>query len=191
MSRNRKSTVAPKEGSIASCLVTVLFTFFLLITALILSGALVDSHGAYANGECQVSRSYPPEVLQWCSLISGYAQEHDLDPDLVAALIWHESGGRAHILSRSGAVGLMQVMPRDGKAASFLCADVPCFADRPSMHELQKPDFNIHYGTQLLQNLLVQFHGDTREALKAYGPFDAGYAYADTILNLYYQHRGN
>jgi len=118
-----------------------------------------------------------------------HAQENHLDPDLVAALIWHESGGNAKAYSKSGAVGLMQVMPRDGLAAGFMCKDKPCFEDRPSIRELEDPDFNIQYGTRLLARLARHNRGNLRDALKDYGPMDVNYRYADTILGLFHSYR--
>jgi len=44
---------------------------------------------------------------------------------LIAAVILQESGGDPSAYSSSGAVGLMQVMPRDGIAAEFMCVNGP------------------------------------------------------------------
>jgi hypothetical protein len=143
------------------------------------------------DGPCQVSSKFPEKVSRWCPLIHRYAGQHHLDPDLIAALIWQESGGDPLAYSRSGAVGLMQVMPRDGIAASFQCKNGPCFTNRPSLAELEDPEFNIRYGTRMLANLLAH-HGNMREALKHYGPMDVGYYYADIVLNIYRNYgRGN
>ena len=133
---------------------------------------------------CELGAGFPQTVRQWCAPIQQYARQHQLAPDLVAALIWLESGGDPQAYSASGAVGLMQVMPRDGKAAAFRCANGPCFHDRPSIAELNDPEFNIAYGTRMLAGLLSR-SGDLREALKAYGPMDAGYTYADRVLGIY------
>jgi hypothetical protein len=132
---------------------------------------------------CAVDDRFPESVRQWCDLITGYAVKNNLDPDLIAAVIWQESGGNPTAYSKSGAVGLMQVMPRNGISASFQCPNGPCFKNRPTIEELRDPEFNISYGTGMLSEL-QQHHGDTREALKAYGPMDVGYYYADIILNL-------
>lgn len=133
--------------------------------------------------QCPVSESFPQDVRRWCELINEYAGRHGLEPDLVAALIWQESGGNPQAYSRSGAVGLMQVMPRDGLAASFVCANGPCFENRPTIAKLEDPEFNISYGARMLANL-VKRYGNLRDALKAYGPMDVGYSYADTVLRL-------
>lgn len=136
---------------------------------------------------CIISDSYPAEILQWCNLIMTSAETYALDPNLIAALILQESGGQADAYSSSGAVGLMQVMPRDGIAESFICINGPCFASRPLSSELYNPQFNIEYGTRMLKNLYDK-HGDLREALYAYGPMDIGYRYADIVLNIYKNH---
>jgi soluble lytic murein transglycosylase-like protein len=95
-----------------------------------------------------------------------------------------ESGGNHLAYSHSGAVGLLQVMPRDGIAAGFMCKNGPCFAKRPTISELQDPEFNINYGAGMLSGLNNKYL-DIREALKSYGPMDVGYAYADKVLAIY------
>lgn len=141
-----------------------------------------------ADTTCAVSASYPESVLQWCALISEYSVRQGLDPNLVAAVIQQESAGNPDAYSKSGAVGLMQVMPRDGLASSFMCINGPCFAARPSMDELFDPEFNVAYGTRMLAGL-VSKHGSVREALYAYGPMNMGYRYADIVLDIYERHR--
>lgn len=153
-------------------------------------GATVDSQEAVqASGNCGISARFPAQVRRWCDLITRYAEKQGLSPDLVAALIWQESGGKPDAYSSSGAVGLMQVMPRDGTAAGFACANGPCFAERPTMQELRDPEFNIQFGTRMLAGLLKR-NGDLREALKAYGPHDVGYYYADKVLSIYQRYGG-
>ena len=136
------------------------------------------------EGECLVSGNFPQAITQWCVIITRYALMYHLPPDLIAAVILQESGGDPEAYSHSGAVGLMQVMPKDGISASFMCKNGPCFANRPTIAELSDPDFNIKYGTRLLAGL-VNRTGSFREALKAYGPMDVGYTYADKVLSLY------
>lgn len=147
----------------------------------------VANSGANADIPCTISKSYPDSIQQWCGLIERYSRQYGLDPNLVSAVMLQESAGKADAYSKSGAVGLMQVMPRDGKAATFMCINGPCFADRPSSQELFDPEFNIAYGTRMLADLIRRF-GNVRDALKAYGPKDVGYYYADIVLNI---HRSN
>lgn len=137
-----------------------------------------------AGDACSLPSSYPDSIRQWCGWIEKYANEVGLEPRLVAAVMLQESGGKADAYSKSGAVGLMQVMPRDGLAAEFMCSGRPCFSSRPSMDELFDPEFNISYGTRMLA-ALVSRHGSVREALHAYGPMDMGYRYADLVLSIY------
>lgn len=139
------------------------------------------------SGACQVSPAFPERVRQWCGVITRMAQAEGLPADLIAAVIWQESGGDPQAISRSGAVGLMQVMPRDGTAASFTCVNGPCFSGRPHSDQLRDPEFNVEYGTQMLARLFER-HGNLRDALKAYGPLDRGYTYADKVLALYRQY---
>lgn len=135
------------------------------------------------KGKCEVSNKYPEKITQWCELITKQANKRGLDPDLVAALIWQESGGNPQAYSKSGAVGLMQVMPRDGLAATFMCVNGPCFANRPSMEELYKPTFNVKFGTEFLGNLVSKY--GLRDGLKRYGPMNVGYYYADKVIGIY------
>ncbi|OGO64587.1 MAG: hypothetical protein A2029_02790 [Chloroflexi bacterium RBG_19FT_COMBO_47_9] len=137
---------------------------------------------------CQVSPSFPEGILQWCEIITAQANAVELPANLIAAVMLQESGGDASAYSGSGAVGLMQVMPRDGIAAAFECINGPCFASRPTIEELQDPRFNIEYGTNMLVGLIARL-GSPREALKAYGPMDRGYSYADTVLAIYESYR--
>jgi soluble lytic murein transglycosylase-like protein len=148
------------------------------------SAAINTSNNNSSSSGCSVVASYPSAVTQWCSLIDQYAQDQNLDPNLVAAVIYEESGGNPQAYSSSGAVGLMQIMPRDGLAASFTCGGSPCFSSRPSMNELYDPETNIAYGTRMLGSL-VNKYGNLRDALLAYGPTGMGYSYADIVLGIY------
>jgi len=143
---------------------------------------------AQKENQCDVSDKYPESIRQWCSLITKYANEKNISPDLIAALIWQESGGDKLSYSNSGAVGLMQIMSRDGIAATFMCANGPCFSSRPMIEELQDPEFNIRYGINMLAGL-IERKGSIREALVAYGPMDVGYYYADKVLAIYEQYK--
>lgn len=137
---------------------------------------------------CSLSEKYPSVIQQWCGLIDQYAGQNAVDAHLIAAVMLQESGGNEKAYSKSGAVGLMQVMPRDGLAAAFQCGAGPCFAARPSIAELYDPEFNISYGSRMLAGLLKK-RGDLREALRAYGPMDMGYRYADIVLRIMQQYR--
>ena len=133
---------------------------------------------------CSLSSAYPGNIQQWCRLIETAAQETGLPASLIAAVMLQESGGDPLITSSSGAVGLMQVMPRDGIAAEFICVNGPCFASRPTMEELHDPAYNVNYGSQMLAGLYAKY-GSYRDALFHYGPMDMGYYYADLVLRIW------
>ena len=147
----------------------------------------------YPNGgisdKSELNSQYPANIQKWKSLIEQSAAEHNIDPDLVAAVMLQESGGQEQVISSSGAVGLMQVMPRDGIAATFMCGSSPCFSNRPSSSKLLDPAFNVDYGTRMLVKLISSHEGSLREALYDYGPMDVGYAYADIVLAIYAQYQ--
>lgn len=149
--------------------------------------AQIDMEGEITSDSkeiCSISSLYPDSIRQWCGLIETYAQANNLDPNLISAVMLQESAGQPDAYSKSGAVGLMQVMPSDGKASSFMCKNGPCFSSRPSMSELFDPEYNIAYGANMLAGLVNQ-HGNVRDALKAYGPMDVGYYYADLVLSIH------
>jgi soluble lytic murein transglycosylase-like protein len=81
----------------------------------------------------------------------------------------------------------MQIMPRDGIAAGFMCGSTSCFSLRPSTSDLLNPDANIAYGARMLAGL-VQRIGNVRDALYSYGPVNVGYSYADRVLQIYQSH---
>jgi soluble lytic murein transglycosylase-like protein len=87
-------------------------------------------------------------------LLASAGAEHDLDTDLLASVVRQESGGNAHAVSRTGARGLMQLMPKTaadlGVANSFA------------------PSENIHGGTAYLDALLKRYHDNLALALAAY-----------------------
>ena len=141
------------------------------------------------NNQSQALNSeFPGNIQKWKEMIEASASENGLDPNLIAAVMLQESGGDAQALSVSGAVGLMQIMPKDGIAASIICGNHPCFINRPTSKELYDPFFNIRYGSNYLADL-IELKGSEREALFSYGPIDMGYHYADTVLAIYQEYR--
>jgi len=136
----------------------------------------------------ELSHKFPQNIQKWKHLIESTAFEIELDPDLIASVILQESGGDPQAFSTSGAVGLMQVMPKDGLASEFICGNSPCFVNRPTIELLLDPSFNIRYGSSYLADLIGK-KGSIREALFSYGPMDTGYAYADIVLSIYENYR--
>ncbi len=46
-----------------------------------------------ASNSCTLSTKFSDSILQWCSLIESQANQYNLDPGLVAAVMLEESGG--------------------------------------------------------------------------------------------------
>ncbi len=138
--------------------------------------------------ECEPLVRFPEAIKQYCPYILTSAQENNLDPVLIAAVIFQESAGDEKAISHSGAIGLMQVMPRDGLASTFMCVNGPCFANRPTIQELLEPAYNISYGSRLLGELILT-SGDLREGLKLYGPYQMDYLYSDNVISIMEQYR--
>jgi soluble lytic murein transglycosylase-like protein len=87
-------------------------------------------------------------------ILASAGKAHDLDVDLLASVIKAESGGNARAVSRTGARGLMQLMP--GTAAGLGVADS------------FRPDQNVQGGSTYFDALLTRYHGDLALALAAY-----------------------
>jgi len=170
----------------------ILGGIFCLIGAAMLLIPTLKPQSSITNGnhssECNINWKIPVKVRGWCDWIDKYALNWQLDPMLIAAVIQQESGGDPAAISKNGAVGLMQIMPGDGKALIFQCISGPCFSDRPSTKLLLNPEYNISYGTGLISDLLEKT-GNLRDALRAYGPIEVGYIYADQVLNLMERYR--
>ena len=111
--------------------------------------------------------------LSYQPIVRGHAHNYDLDPALLAAVIYQESKFKADAVSSSGAVGLMQLLPATAQG----------IADRTGgsgWHErdLVNPELNVRYGSWYLRHLLDKYK-DEELALAAY---NAGQANVDRWL---------
>lgn len=86
--------------------------------------------------------------------ITFYARRYRLDPALLRAVIKAESDFRQHVVSRKGAVGLMQLTP--DTAATLRVANIYDSVE------------NIRGGAKQLRHLLNLYRGDLPLALAAY-----------------------
>lgn len=110
----------------------------------------------------EVFKFFYPRVYE--SNIEGETKKYQLEPHLVRSLIRQESGFSNAALSRTGAQGLMQLMPRT--AAEM--ADLSGFKKSQSIVDLQNPQTNIQLGTYYFQRLMKQFDQNVPASLAAY-----------------------
>lgn len=100
--------------------------------------------------------------LRYESLVSAHARNYDLDPALLAAVIYTESRFRAGARSPAGAIGLMQLLPDTAQGIALRTG-----GRRFVVADLYDPELNVRYGSWYLRSLLDRY-GDERTALAAY-----------------------
>ena len=87
-------------------------------------------------------------------MISSAADRYEVDPALIKAVIMAESAYNPKAVSKQGAKGLMQLMPRTARALGVKNAF--------------NPAHNINGGVKYLRQLLDTFNDDAKLALAAY-----------------------
>lgn len=113
------------------------------------------------------------------------ASDHQIDPALIKAIIMAESGYNTRAVSKKGAVGLMQLMPRTARSLG--------------VKNIFNPHQNITGGVQYFKQMVNRFDGDIKLALAAYNagsrnvlnyngipPFKATRSYIKKVF-IYYQ----
>ncbi len=130
-----------------------------------------------------------PGNNSYLPIVENAARKYDLDPELIHAVIQHESGGNPMAVSNKGAKGLMQLI--DSTAAMV------------GVQDLFNPEENIFGGARYLKQLLKQFDGDIELALAAYNagpgnvkkyggipPFNETRKYVSRVVATYQQLKG-
>lgn len=110
-------------------------------------------------GAQTVSESGPLEFestgnAQYDEFIKQSAARNGIDPNLIVAVMHHESGFNLRARSYKGAMGLMQLMPATAR--------------RFGVTNVYDPAQNIEGGARYLRFLLDTFNGDVRLALAGY-----------------------
>jgi soluble lytic murein transglycosylase-like protein len=87
-------------------------------------------------------------------MLAHAGDAHNIDADLLASVVRAESGGQVKAVSRTGAKGLMQLMPGT--------------ANEMGVEDAFRPEQNIAGGTAYLDALLTRYHDNVVKALAAY-----------------------
>lgn len=103
---------------------------------------------------------YPTKYIEY---VDKYAAEYNLKKAIVFAVIKAESGFNENNRSKTGARGLMQIMPETGKWAAEII-EIENYSD----DMLYDPDTNIHIGCWYLRYLLDMYEENLSTALAAY-----------------------
>ena len=88
------------------------------------------------------------------SIIQEASDRYEVEPELIQAIIMAESSYNPRAVSKRGARGLMQLMPKTAKSLG--------------VEDSFNPEHNIHGGVRYFKQLLDRFGGDTKMALAAY-----------------------
>jgi soluble lytic murein transglycosylase len=123
-----------------------------------LGWALLEQEGSWDRELLRVTFPFP-----YRELVRREAEEWGLDPILMAAIIRQESAFKADIVSRAGAIGLMQVMPPTGQQLARR------HGPDPFTHEsLSRPEVNLHLGAAFFVDMSRRYDDDLPLVLSAY-----------------------
>jgi soluble lytic murein transglycosylase len=130
--------------------------------------AITAMRRAYPDYVGQMGDRLPEPVwrilypLEFGDLLQLKSREEHLDPALVAALIWQESTFDPSAVSVVGARGLMQLVPRTGRA---LARRLGITYRENVLHD---PEIGLELGTYYFRQVLNSFGGRLERALAAY-----------------------
>ena len=89
--------------------------------------------------------------LRYEAIVRGHARNYDLDPALVAAVIYTESRFNARARSDAGAMGLMQLLPDTARGIALRTGGHKFVVD-----DLYSPEINVRYGDE--RTALAAYH---------------------------------
>jgi LysM repeat protein len=118
----------------------------------------LDPDGLLLEGQRILLPRVRPSRQAIRASIKRWADHYRIPHSLALALAWQESGHQADVVSRAGAIGVMQVMPKTWTYVESV------LIGRPIRHTA---DGNVRVGLAYLRHLLNLF-GNTQRALAAY-----------------------
>ncbi|MBA3374245.1 MAG: lytic transglycosylase domain-containing protein [Actinobacteria bacterium] len=133
--------------------------FLTLVAIAILSLAGVAACVVEAEPDVYLRARYP---LEFEHILRGHATNYDLDPALLAAVVYVESRFDPEAESAAGAVGLMQLLPDTARGIALRTG-----GDRFVVSDLRDPEINVRYGAWYLDHLRSRY-AETRLVLAAY-----------------------
>ncbi len=107
--------------------------------------ATVTKKGSYAQLK---------KERQFQEMILVASDNYEIEAALIKAIIMAESSYNPHAISKVGAQGMMQLMPRTAKALGVV--------------DVYNPEHNINGGVRYFKKLLVRYNGNIELALAAY-----------------------
>jgi soluble lytic murein transglycosylase len=110
--------------------------------------------------------------LKYADYIRTYSTKYDVDPALVAAVIFQESRFNPKAVSPVGAQGLMQFMPG---TASTMAKET----GRWPKYDIFDAETSVDFGAAHLRDLLRKYNGSVEQALVGY---NAGTGTADSWI---------
>jgi soluble lytic murein transglycosylase len=134
--------------------------FLVAISVALLAFAGVAAWVVEAEPDWYLRTRYP---LEYEHIVTAHARNYDLQPELLAAVIYAESRFDPEAVSTAGAVGLMQLLPETAKGIALRTG-----GDRFVVTDLRNPEINVRYGSWYLDHLRDRYDGDLRLALAAY-----------------------
>lgn len=122
-----------------------------ILGVLLLAGCASQSHKHREAQQTPLTKAPPQKVAQaWSMFTENAAHNYGVDQKLVDAIISVESGGNPTVVSKSNAVGLMQIK---ASTAGREVYRVQGRRGQPSNSELRDPVKNIDIGTAYLKIL--------------------------------------
>jgi len=113
--------------------------------------------------------------LRYPAIVRGHAQQYDIDPALLAAVIYSESRFRPHVRSPQGAIGLMQLLPSTAEGIATRTGGTAFVAS-----DLDDPEINVRYGAWYLRHLREHYAGRPDAMTLALAAYNAGMTNVDS-----------